>query len=219
MNKKALLSIPIVLILIAVAVFHNGGASNVREEHRLCSAGKLHLLLDVYYPGELGAMGYEIKDDRIVLHFHSAGSGDIRVNHANFTIPCIPKNLSPDLFEVSVDGKTLRPSCEGVLTKPVLSKTSNSERSVWYLASPYNLSKIALVELPRGYSFKKLKLENGTLVIEVSSGGSMGSTVVRSELLAERWEKIIYTDGSRTWVGQKSVMGSGECPVWISPTS
>ncbi|MDV3104813.1 hypothetical protein [Thermococcus waiotapuensis] len=218
-DKKIVLGTFIIVILISVMVYINGGASNVQEKHRLCSAGNLYVLLDVYYPGELRATGYEIKDDRIVLHFHSEGSGDLKVNHANFTISCIPENLSPGLFEVSVDGKTFRPSCEGVLTTPVPSKTSNSERSVWYLASPYNLSKIALIELPEGYSFRELNLENRTLVIKVSTGGNVGSTVVKSELLAEGWEKIIYTDGSSTWRGKKSVMGNGECPVWISPTS
>ncbi len=217
-DKKIVLGAFIVVILISVMIYLNDReVSDVQKEPKLCSEGTLHLFLDVYYPGEITATGYEIKGDRIILRFRSRGSGDLRINRANFTITCIPKNLSPDLFEVSVDGKTFRPSCEGVLTTPVPSKTANPERSVYYLASPYNLGEIAIIELPEGHSFEELRLENRTLIIEVSPGGSINSAVVRSELIGKNWSKVLYTDGTSTWAGRKSTMGEGDCPIWIFP--
>ncbi|WP_157727221.1 hypothetical protein [Thermococcus profundus] len=221
MGKELVLGIFFMAILITVAVFQSGAVtSNTEEKHALCSEGRLHLFLDVYYPGELRAAGYELKDDKIVLRFHSITSGGLRMNPTNFTIPCIPKNLSPNIFEINVDGDTFYPSCQGVLTTPISSKTANSERSVYYLTSPYNLSEIALIELPEKYSLESLKLENETLMIEVSPDGDTGSIIVKSELLGKRsWMRIIYSDGSKTWTGRKSTLGDGECPIWISPTS
>lgn len=221
MGKELMLGIFFMAILIAVAVFQSGSVtSNTEENHALCSEGKLSIFLDVYYPGELRAAGYEIKDDKIVLRFHSITSGDLRINLANFTIPCIPRNLSPNIFEINVDGDTFYPSCQGVLTTPVSSETADSERSVYYLASPYNLSEISLIKLPEGYSLEDLKLDNGTLIIEVSPGGDASSVIVKSELLGKRsWMGIIYSDGSKIWTGRKSTLGNGECPIWISPTS
>jgi hypothetical protein len=221
MGKELVLGIFFMAILITVAVFQSGAVtSNTEEKHAHCSEGKLSIFLDVYYPGELRATGYEIKDDKIVLRFHSITSGDLRINFANFTIPCIPKNLSPNIFEINVDGDTFYPSCRGVLTTPVSSETANSERSVYYIASPSNLSEIALNELPEGYSLKGLNSDNETLVIEVSPGGDANSVIVKSELLGKRsWKKIIYSDGSKDWTGRKSTLGNGECPILISPTS
>ncbi|MDI3474398.1 MAG: hypothetical protein PWQ79_984 [Thermococcaceae archaeon] len=221
MDKRIALGAFIIAFLVAFVVLQNGRATpNTDEKHALCSEGKLSIFLDIYYPGELRAAGYEIKDDKIVLRFHSITSGDLRINLANFTIPCIPRNLSPNIFEINVDGDTFYPSCQGVLTTPVSSETANSERSVYLLASPYNLSEIALIELPEGYSLKSLKLDNGTLIIEVSTGGNTSSVIVKSELLGKRsWRGIIYSDGSKTWTGRKSTLGDGECPILISPMS
>jgi hypothetical protein len=220
MNRRPALGISFVIILMAVVVFQSSVTPNTGEKHAHCSEGKLSIFLDVYYTGELRAAGYEIKDDKIVLRFHSITSGDLRINLANFTIPCIPKNLGPNIFEINVDGDTFYPSCQGVLTIPLSSETANSERSVYYLASPYNLSEIALIKLPEEYSLEDLKLDNETLVIKVSPGRDTNSIIVKSELLGKgSWKKIIYPDGSKNWTGQKSTLGNGECPILISPTS
>jgi len=55
-----------------------------------------------------------------------------------------------------------------LITTPVPSGGNDTSLSIYYIASPYNLSEVALIVPPEGYSFEGLKLENGTLMLFIS---------------------------------------------------
>ncbi|MCD6524109.1 MAG: hypothetical protein J7K48_03825, partial [Thermococcus sp.] len=121
---------------------------------------------------------------------------------------------------VNVDGTLLYPTCWDYVMSFDIGKNGGG---MYYIASPYDLSSIAEVSIPEGYTFKELKFENNTLIIFISPGDDGGVEVVKSDIIAENqeglkrgWIKIIYTDGSKEWEGRVSSMGrAGECPIFI----
>jgi len=174
----------------------------------------------IYYLGELTIKGYHIEGDYIVLKFQTAeNSEDIKKNFKKFKIRCFFCNLELENTTILVDGISLNPTCRNYIMS-----FDNGKDSVGmhYIVSPYNLSEIAEIRIPRGYKFKGLKFENSTLTILLTSGGSEEVRIIRSEVIAKHkeglksgWVRVIYTDGSRNWGGRVYSVGEGECPILI----
>ena len=223
MGNRTLLAVFIFVVVLLSGVVYWVHESDPKPEggRLICSSEKsLQVFIDVYYPGKLQPEGYTIEDDEIVLNFREIRSGELQVNRANFTLSCVPRNVSPKLFEIRVGEMTFTPLCVGVITTPVPSGGNATSLSVYYIASPYDLNEVALIVSPEGYSFEGLKLEKDTLMVLVSQEGEKGDAIVKSQVIGERnWVRIVYTNGKQKWIGRKSTMGEGECPIWIFPES
>lgn len=181
------------------------------------------IYVTVYYPGELEAEGYSLENNQIVLKFHFlTSSGDLKKHFEKFKVRCFFCDLDLEKAKVvvNVDGTLLYPTCWDYVMSFDIGKNGGG---MYYIASPYDLSSIAEVSIPEGYTFKELKFENNTLIIFISPGDDGGVEVVKSDIIAENqeglkrgWIKIIYTDGSKEWEGRVSSMGrAGECPIFI----
>ena len=171
MGNRTLLAAFVFAVLLAgsAAYWVHGSGHKTEESGLSCAAGEsLQVFVDVYYPGELRPGDYIMIDDRITLNFQEVSSGELQVNRANFTLPCVPRDVIPKLFEIRVGERVFSPSCEGLITTPVPSGGNGTSLSIYYIASPYNLSEVALIVPPEGYSFEGLKLENGTLMLFIS---------------------------------------------------
>ena len=180
------------------------------------------IYVTVYYPGELEADGYYVKDDQITLKFHVLeGSEGLKRHFEKFKIRCFLCNLELEnaTVVVDIDGTPLYPTCRDY----IMSFDGGKDiRGMNYIVSPYNLTEIAEVRIPKRYVFNGLEFENNTLIIHLSLGGKGGTRVIKSKLIAEHhrgleggWIKVIYTDGDRKWEGRVYSMGTGECPVLI----
>ncbi|EHR79368.1 hypothetical protein OCC_07711 [Thermococcus litoralis DSM 5473] len=174
----------------------------------------------IYYPGELVSEGYLVEDGQVILKFHALNSSEeIKTKHETFKVRCFFCNLDLENATILIDGASLNPTCRDY----IMSFDNKGDIvGMQYIVSPYNLSEIAEIRIPEGYSFQDLKFENNTLVILVSPGNSEIIKIVRSEVIAEHreglkrgWVKVIYTDGSRSWEGRVYNFGEGECPVSI----
>ncbi len=180
------------------------------------------IYVTVYYPGELEADGYYVKDDQITLKFHILkGSEGIKGHFEKFKIWCFLCNLDLEnaTVVVDIDGTPLYPTCKDYVMS--FDKGGNI-KGMHYIVSPYNLTEIAKIKIPEGYIFRELKFENNTLTIFLSPKGSEGVRIIRSDIIAEHqeglkrgWVKVVYTDGSRRWGGRVYSMGNGECSVLI----
>jgi len=187
------------------------------------AVGTTEVCVTVCYPGELKAEGYSLEDGQIVLKFHTLENSEaLREHFEKFEIRCLFCSLDLEKAKVvvNVSGTLLYPACKDYMMS---FDNGRNGKGMHYIASPYNLTSIAEVRIPEGYTFKELKFENNTLQILLSPGGSGGVEVVRSNIIAENqeglkrgWIKIIYTDGSREWEGRvQTIGGEGECPILI----
>ncbi|AEC52633.1 hypothetical protein PNA2_1718 [Pyrococcus sp. NA2] len=180
------------------------------------------IYVTIYYPGELEADGYYVKDDQITLKFHVLkGSESLRGHFEKFKIRCFLCNLDLENATVVIDvnGTPLYPPCRDYIMS--FDKGDNI-KGMHYVVSPYNLTEIAKIRIPRGYRFRELKFENNTLIILLSSGNGEEVEITRSAIMAEHrkglergWIKVVYTDGNKKWEGRVYSMGKGECPVLI----
>ncbi|MDK2914195.1 MAG: hypothetical protein PWQ79_1110 [Thermococcaceae archaeon] len=174
----------------------------------------------IYYPGDLVTEGYRVDNGHVILKFHALNSSEeLKMKHETFKVRCFFCNLDLENATILIDGVPLKPTCKDY----IMSFDDGKEGTgMYYIASPYNLSEIAEIWIPKGYSFGGLKFENNTLVILVSPGDGETVKIVRSEVIAEHREglkrglvKVIYTDGSRSWEGRVHRFGERECPVII----
>jgi len=209
MVKHSIIAVSILLIFFGAFVFSR-------------SMKPVEIYVTVYYPGELKADGYYVKDDQITLKFHVLKSSeDLKKHFEKFKVRCFLCNLDLESATVAVNvgGTLLYPTCRDYVMSFDEGGTSGG---MHYIVSPYNLTEIGEVRIPEGYIFKGLEFENGTLIIRLSLGGDRGTRIVRSELIAEHhrgleggWIKVVYTDGNKKWAGRVYSMGRGECPVLI----
>lgn len=164
--------------------------------------------------------GYRVDDSHLILEFHAVNSSeDLKIERETFKVRCFFCNLDLENATILIDGVPLKPTCKGQIMSFEARKKG---AGMYYIVSPYNLSEIAEIWIPEGYSFQGLKFENNTLVILISPGDGKRIKVVRSEFIAEHmkglkrgWVKVIYTDGSRSWEGRVYSFEEGECPVII----
>ena len=180
------------------------------------------IYVTVYYPGELEADGYHVKDDQITLKFHVLkGSDDLKEHFEKFKIRCFLCNLNLEnaTVVVDIDGTPLYPTCRDYIMS--FDKGGNI-KGMHYIVSPHNLTEIAKIRIPEGYVFRGLKFKNNTLIVLLSSGNGEEVEIIRSNTIAEHqegleggWIKVVYTDGGRRWKGRVYSMGKGECPVLI----
>jgi hypothetical protein len=130
---------------------------------------------------------------------------------------------------VEINGERIYPTCEGIIAVPlkkrgIISRIfSREKRSKYYIVGPYNMSELARVWIPQGYSFKRLKFENNALIIELSPDENAGRfKIIRSESIAKYHSKIetgrlkvFYKYENKTWEAKVYPMGKGECPLFI----
>ncbi|AEH23893.1 hypothetical protein [Pyrococcus yayanosii] len=210
MVKRSIIAVSIFLLLFFGAFVFSQAMKTVE------------VYVTVYYPGELEADGYYVKDDQITLTFHVLkGSEDLKGHFEKFKIRCFLCNLDLEnaTVVVDIDGTPLYPTCRDYIMS--FDKGGNI-KGMHYVVSPYNLTEIAKIRILEGYVFRELKFENNTLTIFLSPGNGEEVEIIRSNIIAEHqkglkrgWVKVVYTDGSRKWEGRVYSMGEGECPVLI----
>ncbi|WP_232473328.1 S1 family peptidase [Thermococcus thioreducens] len=210
MGKRSIIAVSILLLLFFGA-FVFSRAMKTAE-----------IYVTVYYPGELEADGYYVKDDQITLKFHVLkGSEGLKGHFEKFKIRCFLCNLDLEnaTVVVDIDGTPLYPTCRDYIMS--FDKGGNI-KGMHYVVSPYNLTEIAKIRILEGYGFRELKFENNTLIVLLSPGNGEEVEIIRSNIIAEHqkglergWIKVVYTDGSKKWEGRVYSMGKGECPVLI----
>lgn len=174
----------------------------------------------IYYPGELVSEGYLVEDGQVIPKFHALNSSEeIKTKHETFKVRCFFCNLDLENATILIDGASLNPTCRDYI---MTFDKKGDIVGMHYIVTPYNLSEIAEIKIPEGHRFKGLKFENSTLFILLTSEGSEGVKIIRSEVIAKYkeglksgWIRVVYTDERRSWEGRVYSFEEGECPILI----